>query len=100
MTPEMDDDRIGELLRGDAPAAHDPLFRFSVMERRERNRFRNRSLQLLAIGLALGVIALAGVGLGVKARDAVGILVVASLAAAAYFFYSPGLEQILRRFRN
>jgi hypothetical protein len=100
MTPETDDDRIGEKLRADAPAAHDPLFRLSVMERRERKRFRNRSLQLAAVGLALGVVALIGISIGERARDAVGVIVVAALAAAAYFLYSPRLEQILRRFRN
>ncbi len=99
MTPETDDDRIGELLRGDAPPAHDPMFRLSVMERRERNRFRSRSLQMLGVGLAVILVSLIGIAVGAKVFDVAGLVVIASLAAG-YLLYSPQLEQILRRFRN
>jgi len=94
------DERIGELLRSDAPGALDPLFRLSVMERRERKRFRNRSLQVLAGGLAVVVVAMVGMAIGGQALDAAGFLVFTGLAGVVYFRRPPQIEQILRRFRS
>jgi hypothetical protein len=97
---EHGDERIGELLRSDAPAAHDPMFRLAVMERRERRRFRNRSLQVLGGGLAVAAVVLAGMAIGWKALEAAGFLVFTGLAVAVYFYRPPQIEQILRRFRS
>jgi hypothetical protein len=94
------DEKIAELLRSDAPAERDAVFRLSVMERREQKRFRNWSLLVLAVGLALGVVSLIGVSVGGQALDAAGVIVVVGLAAAGYFFYAPHVLHILRRFRS
>jgi len=98
MTPEMDDDRIGELLRADAPAAHDPLFRISVLERRERNRFRQHALMLGGIALALSVIAAIGIGAGGDTAVTAVVLVIAVILAAAYTLYRPAVTRLLQRF--
>ena len=94
------DEKIAELLRSDAPAERDGVFRLRVMERREQKRFRNWSLLVLAAGLALGVVSLIGLSLGGQALDAASVIVVVGLAAAAYYFYMPQVSQMLRRFRR
>jgi hypothetical protein len=93
-------ERIGELLHSDAPAAHDPMFRLSVMERRERKRFRNRSLMVLAGGVVVAVVVVAAMAIGGQALDAAGFLALTGLAAVVYFRRPPQIEQILRRFRS
>jgi hypothetical protein len=98
MTPEIDDDRIAELLRADAPAAHDPLFRISVLERRERNRFRRLALMLGVIALALSVIAAIGVSAGGDTAVTAVVLVIAVILAAAYTLYRPAVTRLLQRF--
>jgi O-antigen/teichoic acid export membrane protein len=50
------DDRLGRLLREDAPPERDPLFRIRLLERREHRRFRQRSLALLVGAAVLTVI--------------------------------------------
>jgi len=52
------DERLGRLLRADAPPERDALFRLRVIERRERLRYRHRTLTLLgaaALTALLGV---------------------------------------------
>jgi len=55
MTQDIDE-RLGKLLRADAPPERDALFRIALLERRERKRFRHRSLTLLAAAAVLGVV--------------------------------------------
>jgi hypothetical protein len=42
------DERLGRVLRADAPPERDALFRLRVIERRERVRYRHRTLTLVA----------------------------------------------------
>ena len=55
MTQDIDE-RLGRLLRADAPPERDPLFRIRLLERREQRRFRQRSLTLLVGAAVLTVI--------------------------------------------
>lgn len=41
------DQRLGELLREDAPPAHDPRFRIALVERRQRQAYRRMQWQRL-----------------------------------------------------
>ena len=94
----MDDDRIGELLRADAPPARDPMFRLSVLERREREWFRQRSLVLLCGALALAVIAAIGISAGGDAAMTTVVLVVLAALAVGYVLYRPAVTRLLQRF--
>jgi len=62
--------RFAELLRRDAPAERDPVFRVEVLFRLERAKYRRRLSALLALGLVLAAIAAVGVGIGGAAREA------------------------------
>lgn len=42
------DERLGQLLRQDAPPDRDPAFRISLLERSERQRFERRQRMILA----------------------------------------------------
>ncbi len=55
MTDDVDS-KLSALLLSGAPPARDPLFRIRVIERRERERYRQRSRALLA-GAAFVVLA-------------------------------------------
>ena len=63
MTDEVDE-TLGRLLREGAPPERDPLFRISVLERRERQRFQRRTHKLLAITVLLAVLGIVGANLG------------------------------------
>lgn len=56
------DERITGALQQDAPPPRDPAFRFQVLERRERERFRRRGW--LAIAGGIGVLAVSGLTIG------------------------------------
>ena len=45
-----DDARLVQLLRGDLPPTHDPLFRIDVLARCERRRFRHQLAMALTFG--------------------------------------------------
>jgi hypothetical protein len=96
---EREDERLGQALR-DAPPERDALFRLSVIERRERQRFQRRSVGLtIASILFLAVVSFgwsAGAGLVVTAASvALGAgLIVACIVSA------PGVTEILRRLRT
>ncbi len=94
------DPRFAELLRRDAPAERDPVFRVEVLCRLERAKYRRRLSALLALGLVLAAIAAVGVGIGGAAREATGVLLVGAALTAAYFIVAPALTQLLSRLRN
>lgn len=81
------DDRLGQLLRQDAPPERDPAFRVGLLERRERQRYKRRqrwvlaSATLLAVLLALVVGLSQGLGLRLWMTSLVALFCVAALAA-------------------
>jgi len=52
---EQMDEKIGRLLRMDAPAERDPWFRISLIERRERMRYQRRQQKLLGVALLIAL---------------------------------------------
>ena len=50
------DAKLGRLLRGNAPAERDPLFRIRVLEHRERQRYQQRQRVVLMAAVALAVL--------------------------------------------
>lgn len=93
------DERIGELLRQDAPPERDPAFRIGVLERRERKRFLRQSLMLGGFGLILAVIALVGIAIGGDAAIGAIVLVIVIAIGAAYLRYEPIITRVIERFR-
>ncbi len=93
------DKRIAALLQEDAPPARDPVFRIGVMERRERDRFRRRSLILLAASLLIALVGAIAVAMGGRTAQTAMVLLVSAGLAAVYYFYAPLLQRLLQRFR-
>lgn len=97
MTQDQDE-RIGDLLRQDAPSARDPMFRLSVLERRERKRFRQHSLVLASIAVALASASWIGVSAGGETAETTIALVCIVALAVAYILYQPVVTRLLQRF--
>ena len=93
------DERIGELLRQDAPPARDPAFRISVLERRERKRFLRQSAMLGVLCLVLAAVALVGIAIGGDAAVAAIALAIVAALAVAYTRYEPMVTRVIDRFR-
>jgi hypothetical protein len=93
------DKALANLLRDDAPAERDPLFRVAVLERLERARYRRRCGALTALALALAAIAGVGLAAGDTMRDAAGALLVAAVLVTGYFVLLPAVAQMLGRLR-
>jgi hypothetical protein len=91
------DRKLTERLNAGAPAGRDPLFRISVLQRREEDRFRmrNRLVAAGAVVLALG----AGAGLYLRPDliDEAAIALFALAAAAAAWIFSPAVRSFARR---
>jgi hypothetical protein len=95
----MNDDQLGHLLRSDAPAERDAMFRLSVLERRERQRYERKSaIILVAAALAAIMLWFGFVVAGPLATFMIAVLC-ASLAGA-FFLSIPGALQLLRRLRD
>lgn len=99
MTDDLDE-RLGRLLREDAPPERDPMFRIHVLERREQRRFRQRSLTLVAGAVALGLFPAIFLALAANPLTAalVGVFSLALIAAA--LFSVRGVLQVMRRLRG
>lgn len=94
------DERFGRLLREDAPAERDALFRISVLERRERMRFRQRSLVMI-LGAAVVAAALGtGFAAGLDLLAATAVAFVIAGLATAFVFSVPGVFEVRRRLGN
>jgi hypothetical protein len=92
------DERFAELLREDAPAERDALFRISVLERRERVRFQQRSRVLLvaAVVVAFFFGVAFGIGADLFITTLVGLLIAG--LAAAFILSVPGVMEMKHRF--
>ena len=93
------DARLGRLLLADAPPQRDVFFRIALLERRERQRHRRRSLLLLA-GTVLAV--LAGALLALVSNPFATALVAAFLLSllAAGLVSARGVLQAVRWLRG
>jgi hypothetical protein len=64
------DEKLGQLLRQDAPPERDPAFRIGLLERRERQRYERRQRWVLAsavmVVVFIGVIVGLSQALGVR----------------------------------
>jgi hypothetical protein len=99
MTQDIDE-RLGQLLREDAPPERDPLFRIRLLERREQRRFRQRSLTLAVGAVALGAFPAVFLGL-VGDPLMAGLVAVFSLAVmTATLFSVRGVLQAVRWLRG
>jgi hypothetical protein len=97
MAQDMDE-RLAKLLLLDAPPARDPLFRLSVLQRRERQRFRQRSVARFMAALACVVTPWAVTMTHAGPLETAAALVFGAVLIASYFLYAPALTQILHSF--
>jgi hypothetical protein len=95
---EDKDVRIVDLLNADAPPRRDPLFRVSVLERREHRRFQRRLYTMLAGALLIILVSTFAIRIGAGGLGTMGALVVGAALASAYLAFRRSLPQILRRF--
>jgi hypothetical protein len=95
---EDQDFRITGLLKADAPPPRDPVFRVSVLERREQKRFQRRLYTMLAGALVILLVATLAVNIRAGALGTMGVLAVGAALASAYVAFRGFLPQILRRF--
>lgn len=94
------DDVLGRLLRADAPAERDPMFRIRLLERRARQRYQRRSRLLLGVAAALMVVPAAVLALATD-RLAAALVVGFSVAlAAATLVSARGVLQVVRHLRK
>jgi hypothetical protein len=97
---EDHDERIGALLRSEAPPVRDVMFRLAVLERREQKRFRQRSLVLLTAAIAVSVIFAGGVAAGEDlVITALVAMLIAGLAGACVLSLR-GVREVLHRLRT
>ncbi len=89
-------DRFASLVRRAAPAERDPLFRLRVLERREKERFRQRSLAMLGLFVALIAAAVAILALRPVKLDAAGLVLFGGFLASTALLYAPALLRQLR----
>jgi hypothetical protein len=91
------DARITAALQHDAPSPRDPLFRVSVLERRERQRFRRRTRQAIAGGATLTMVSALTMGTGGDAYTAGSVLVFALAFVTGVVLYLPQFGRLIRR---
>ena len=84
------DEQITRLLQQMAPAARDPLFRVQVLERRERQNYRNRVLGIVLSVSAVLIASAVTDGLARQTVLGVGL-------AAAVIVYAAAMRNMLRR---
>src|SRR5512147_1534072 len=95
------DERLGQLLRQDAPAERDPGFRIALLERRERQRYQRRQRTVVACGAMLAVLFALVVTLNRTLGDRMWmVLLIAAFSAAvvvASLFSLRGVLLMVRR---
>jgi hypothetical protein len=91
------DERITAALQHDAAPPRDPVFRLRVLERREQQRFRRRSLHALAAGAAVAVIAALAVSGGAQEYTAGIVLLCALVLTTGGVVYLPEFGRLIRR---
>ena len=91
------DDLIAHVLGQNAPPARDPVFRLQVMERRERQRFRRRSLMSVAAVAAIAGLSPLAIMAGGQAYAAGSVLLFALVLITGAVVYLPGFGRLLGR---
>ena len=99
MTQDQEE-RLGRLLREDAPPKRDPLFRLGVLERREHQRFQRRSLALLAAAASLALIFWIGFNAGAGLLATLVVALFCAAVAVSYFLSMRGVTELWRRLRS
>jgi ammonia channel protein AmtB len=94
------DEKLGQLLREDAPSPRDALFRLSVLQRSERQRFRRRSIVILAAALVLVAIVWIGFNAGLDLIAIAALALLCAGLAVSVFFSVPGVALLIRRLRG
>jgi hypothetical protein len=93
------DTRIATLLRHDAPARQDPMFRLRVLKRREQQRFQRK---LLLLGLAaLAVVAAVGIGYGARVAlmEQLGVVLLCATLIGSCVWHAPVVAYFVGRAR-
>jgi hypothetical protein len=105
MTDDLDQ-KLGNLLRADAPLERDPLFRIGLIERSERQRYHRRQRTLLVSAVGLAVLFAVIIAVGAAAlpraelfRAGLVIMLVLALTIAALFSIR-GVRQVIRSLRG
>lgn len=94
------DARIAALLRHDAPARQDPMFRLRVLKRREQQRFQRKAVLL---GLAaLAVVAAVGIGYGARVAlmERLGVVLLCATLIGSGVWHAPVVAYFVRRLRS
>jgi hypothetical protein len=91
------DERIAAALQRDAPPPRDPLFRLQVLERRERQQFRQRALQGLAVVVVVGGLSALTATAGGQGYIAGSVLLFALVSIMAGVVYLPVFGRLIRQ---
>ena len=92
------DQRIADALRHDAPPPRDPAFRLQLLERRERQRFRRRSLSSLVAAIVVAAVSALAVSTGGASYTAGSVLLFGLVLVLAGVVYLPGFGRLVRSF--
>jgi hypothetical protein len=92
------DQRIANLLRADAPPAHDPMFRIKVLERRERRQFQRRLFAMIAGAVVIILVSMSSISFARGSMETAGALAVGTALASSSLAFRGRLLRILRRF--
>ena len=97
---EDQDTALGRLLRSDAPSERDVSFRIGLIERRERQRFRKRSLLQIVAAVMLVVLPAIAFALVTEplAAGLIGVFGISLTAAAV--LSARGMRQAMRWLRQ
>ncbi|HEY4365018.1 MAG TPA: hypothetical protein VGN17_28905 [Bryobacteraceae bacterium] len=90
--------RIAGLLHQGAPPSRDPVFRVSVLERREQRRFQRRLYTMLAGVVLILLIAVAAQSLAGPKLERAGALLAAGAIGVACVAFRGSLGQVRKRF--
>lgn len=96
---ERADERLGDLLR-DAPPERDALFRLSVIERRERQRFQRKSIVILAAGILLLAAFSFGWSAGASLLATAAVVLLVAAIVISCIASAPGVAEVVRRIRG
>jgi hypothetical protein len=103
MSNELDE-RLGQLLRQDAPPVRDPMFRIALLERRERQRYQRRQRMVLASAAVLAVLFAVMVTLNRTLGDRMWMVLLAAVFCTAALVASAvsirGVLQVVRHLRG
>lgn len=95
----IEDEKIGQLLREDAPPERDAAFRFGVLQRRERRRFQLRQTVILVAAPLVALIVWIGFTFAGPWLTFAALALCVAVGGACLISV-PGVLQILRRLQS